>query len=396
MSSNYRTSSYLRSTEQPLVTDDGVIISSEETYYDPYTVAKARRYWRVQAINNHIVNLFGIVEVLNEPEVLKNSSVFIIPQWAADLQIDCNAFGVLVGDSVKYVAPSAMTVVISHEGVLLGYEVEAKRDYHTATPVARRNYVKPGKNSYLPEEVIHLKNGIDPVYGELMGDNKIRSVLEMIDMDAKLNNYTLDIIKNVASNSFILMPAKESEGRIAELKAAAAKMRVALTRVARGGIALMPERMEAVNVGKNPRDLQFSDLHKDPESAIASTFNVEPVRLKWRTGSEAMTYSNVEQARIGEQQELVYPLAKILERGIDRAMERLGMTGGIELQLPKLWTAEHLVAMQEVGLFAAAEEVAGSLGLPYERPPTDVITTTARRLPAATDERDTNSRALQA
>ena len=392
-----------RSSDQPQVTDDGVLIFSDLEYYDPFRTASARSYWRIQAINSHIVNLFGSAEIENEPEWMEESSAFLIPQWAADLQIDCNAFGVAVRGSsgeilvVQYVSPGSMTVVINEFGQLVCYEVEGKyqgKQTFTSLPIKRGVY--SGKeNQFLPEEVIHLKNGLDPHYGELMGDNKLRSVLDMIRMDAELNKFTLDIIKNVAANSFLLMPPKDSDSRAEAMKAAAAKIRTMLTRVNRGGAGILPENMEVKDVGKNPRDLQFSDLHKDPESAIASSFNVEPIRMKWRVGSEQSTYSNVEQARINEQQELVFPLAKLLEDGINRWMRRNDINSQpITISIPKLWTIEQFWELHGRGLFEAAEVVAEALSLPYVKPTVTTLPAAKPQLLGSGESKESESQAM--
>ena len=369
---------------EPPQSDDGFfrsdVVFSSEQYYDPFKVAPARRYWRVQAINSHIVNSMGAAELKSENEnndiltIFELSSPHLVPQWAADLQIDANCYGVLRQvegtelQIISYVAPQSISIML-WDGVLQGYKVEPKyngQTAHTTQPVMQRRY-SGAKGEYLPHEVIHIKNGLDPNYGELLGDNKLRDIVELIRTDAELTHYTLAIVRNVASNSFILMPAAKDENslRFEELKSVMQKLRNALTGVARGGIALLPGRVEAVNVGKNPRDLQFSDIHKDTESGIASTFNVSPILLKWRVGHEHSTYSNVKEARQDEQENLIYPLAKTIERGINDFFTRIGYTDEVQIQVPKLWSLEQLIALDEAGMFEAAEEVANALGLPY-------------------------------
>lgn len=364
-----------------------VVVSAEE-YYDPFRVAPARRYWRVQAINSHIVNSMGAAELTADRDdgaadalaIFGASSPHLLPQWAADLQIDSNCFGVLeqARDGslerpglVRYVAPQAVTVMIWRDQ-LVGYELTPKFhgvQAYTTEPVVERPYTG-GPKQFLPSEVIHIKAGLDPRYGELMGDNKLRDILEVIRIDAELTHYTLDIVRNVATNSFILMPGVGDNVNLGaeDQQSVLERMRRALTRVARGGVALMPNRVEAIEIGKNPRDLQFSDLHKDTESAIASTFNVQPILLKWRLGQEHATYSNVQQARQDEQETLIYPLAKVMERGINDFFARRGATGEVQIQVPKLWTLEQLIALDEAGLYEAAAEVADALGLPYNSP----------------------------
>ena len=269
------------------------VLASDTAHYDPFRTAQARRYWRVQAINSHIVNTLGAAELRADEgggesilRVFENSSEHLLPQWGADLQIDGNAFGRLEfaggrgadpfgAALVRYVAPQAISVMI-WDGQLVGYELTPRfngEQAYTTAPVLVRPF-SGAPNQFPPEEIIHLKNGLDPRFGELLGDNKLRDVLDMVRFDAQLTRYSLDVVRNVASNSFILQPAARDEMgiRIEELRRVASRLRAALTSVARGGIALLPGRVEAINVGKNPRDLQFADLHKDPESAIASAF----------------------------------------------------------------------------------------------------------------------------
>lgn len=358
------------------------VVVSADDYYDPFRVAPARRYWRVQAINSHIVGTLGAAALTSESgadEILNAfaaSSPHLLPQWGADLQIDSNAFGVIEpieGSSseailIRYVAPQAISVMI-WQGNLAGYELTPRYNgvqAYTTEPVMERPYTG-GARQYRPDEVIHIKNGLDPRYGELMGDNKLRDILEVIRIDAELTHYTLDIVRNVATNSFILMPGVGDNVNLGseDQQTVLEKMRRALTRVARGGVALMPNRVEALEIGKNPRDLQFSDLHKDTESAFASTFNVWPILLKWRVGAEHATYSNVREARQDEQESLIYPLAKVLERGINDFFARRGAAGEVQVQVPKLWTLEQLIALDEAGFDEAAAEVAEALGLPY-------------------------------
>ena len=381
-----------RSGDAPRADDWGQrfqdVLVSDATYYDPFRVASARRYWRVQAINSHIVNVLGAAELTAGDgdsgreilQVFENSASDLLPQWGADLQIDANAFGRLeevkgaIGNAalVRYIAPQTISVMIwgppGREQVV-GYELTPRYgglETYTSVPVINRPFTG-GPNQYPPEEIIHLKNGLDPRYGELLGDNKLRDILEIISIDAELTYYTRDIVRNVASNSFILQPAARDEQglRMEELRGVLQSAQRALTRLARGGIAMLPGRVDAINVGKNPRDLQFSDLHKDTESAIASAFNVEPILLKWRLGSEHATYSNVREARQEEQENLVFPLAKVLERGINDYFGRRGAAGEVQVRVPKLWTLEQLIALHDAGLDEAANEVADALGLPY-------------------------------
>ena len=380
-----RFSIFNRADDGLTFTPDDAVLYSDEQYYDPFRVASARRYWRIQAINSHIVNSFGAAEFRSDSEdseilrILRNSSPHLAPQWAADLQIDGNAFGVLEGmrmevdepmqpTLVRYVAPQAISVLIWQDRVV-GYELTPRFNgvqAYTTEPIIRRPFTG-AKNQYPTEMVIHLKNGLDPRYGEMMGDNKLRDLLEIIRIDAELTHYTRDIVRNVASNSFILMPAANDPNplRFEALQNVLQDARRALTRVARGGIALLPGRVDPVNVGKNPRDLQFSDLHKDTESAIASAFNVWPILLKWRLGSEHATYSNVEQARQDELDNLIYPLAKVMERGVNDFFARIGVMDEAMIRVPKLYTMEQLIALDEAGLHEAAAEVAEALGLPY-------------------------------
>ena len=133
----------------------------------------------------------------------------------------------------------------------------------------------------------------------------------------------------------------------------------------RGGIGLLPRRVEKIETNKPASDLQFDGIHKDPESAIASGLGVSPILMKWRVGSEHMTYSNLEQARQEEQQELIFPLAQLIERAINKFFAELP---DIEITVPRLWTIEQLALMQMHGAYDTAQQIAESLGLAYTAP----------------------------
>ena len=141
----------------------------------------------MQAVNKRIVNLMRAAKMDDGPvkEIFDESSDDLIPQWAADLQIDCNAFGILDRFSddgapmrIKYVAPQSISVLV-WRGKLEGYEIEELyrgERTHTSTPIKEQRFTGAPRQ-FPPEDVIHLKSGLDPRYGELMGDNALRELV---------------------------------------------------------------------------------------------------------------------------------------------------------------------------------------------------------------------------
>ena len=61
----------------------------------------------------------------------------------------------------------------------------------------------------------------------------------------------------------------------------------------------------------------------------------------------------------------MFPLAKVLQRGLNDFFLRSGETSDIIVRMPKLYSLQDLVDLDEAGLYEAAAEVAESLGLPY-------------------------------
>ena len=365
---------------------DGIFAVGGDSYGSVVTLSKARRHWRIKAIGNHTINVMSPVTLAREdgsdsdgndiPAVFAASSPFLSQQWAADLLIEANAFGILEKpDSrrtqrIQYAHPAYVTI-LHWRGVLQGYEIAQQL---TQTGIARNvgggaglNIVERrlsgSRGEYAPEDVIHIKNGLDPYYGELLGDNRLRYILGMLQTDDELNSYTLDLVRNAASTSMIMQP-KGTQG-FNMIKQYGRQLREALRRHRRGGIAIIPAEVDIVTNVKNPRDLQFDSLHRIPESAIASVLNINPVLVKWMTGTERMTYNNVAEMKTYEQQELVYPLASIIEDGINDRFFGSEFQERIVMTVPKLWTLDDLVRLREAGLHEAAAEVAGTLGLPY-------------------------------
>lgn len=170
-------------------------------------------------------------------------------------------------------------------------------------------YSVDGQEFHLkPEDVIHLRNGIDP-HNTRMGLSDIASALREIYTDNEAANFSALLMKNSGVPPFALIPKTDITGLkqddVARLQNSFMRK---ISGDERGKPAVSTRAFDIVKTGFSPDELNLSKLRRLPEETIASLTGIPAVVLQFGAGLERSTYSNYAEAREAAYESVIVPL----------------------------------------------------------------------------------------
>ncbi len=163
-----------------------------------------------------------------------------------------------------------------------------------------------------PEDIIHLRNGIDP-HNTRMGLSDIASALREIYTDNEAANFSALLMKNSGVPPFVISP-KESQANMKPEERAriADSFRRKTSGDERGKPVVNSIAIEITKTGFSPEELDLTKLRRLPEETIASLTGIPAVVLQFGAGLERSTYSNYSEAREAVFESVIVPLWKYI------------------------------------------------------------------------------------
>lgn len=173
------------------------------------------------------------------------------------------------------------------------------------------------EHKFKPEDVIHLRNGIDP-NNTRMGLSDIASALREVYTDNESANFSALLMRNCGVGPFVISPKKD----ITTLeKKDRDKIQDSFQRTTtgdnRGKPIVNSVAVEVTKTGFSPKDMELSALRRVPEETIASLTGISAMALGFGAGLDHSTYSNMEEARTGAYEDVIVPLWRYIEAELD-------------------------------------------------------------------------------
>lgn len=193
--------------------------------------------------------------------------------------------------------------------------------------------VEGNRYSYLPEEVVHFKRGINP-RDLRRGIGVFDSVLREIYTDNQAANFSATILKNWGIVPFVLSPPKNSKtdsafkafgdnpeaAREQALRIKTTFME-ATTGDNRGAPIVNTIPLEITKLGFSPAELDISALRKIPESRVAAVTGLPAALLQFLVGMEFGTsYASYKEAREQAYESVVAPLLATISSAINKQL----------------------------------------------------------------------------
>lgn len=195
-------------------------------------------------------------------------------------------------------------------------------------------YIVDGKQfTYLPEEIVHIRRGINP-RDLRRGIAVFDSVLREIYTDNQAANFSAVVLKNWGVIPFVISPPKNSKSdhvlkafgndpQKAEEQAKRIKTKFieATTGDNRGGPVVNTIPLEITKLGFSPQELNIGALRQVPESRVAAVTGLPAALLQFLVGLEHGTsYASYKEAREQAYESVIAPLLKIIASGINRQL----------------------------------------------------------------------------
>lgn len=181
-----------------------------------------------------------------------------------------------------------------------------------------------------PEDVIHLRNGIDP-NNTRMGLSDIASALREIYTDNEASNFSALLMKNNGVGPFAISPKNQLNLTDPERKRMADAFQRKTSGDERGKPFISGESFEVIKTGFSPDELDLSKLRHLPEETIASLTGIPAIVLQFGAGLERATYSNYAEAKEAACESVVVPLWRYIEDEMNaQLMPDFDKTGKLE------------------------------------------------------------------
>jgi len=216
--------------------------------------------------------------------------------WGATcdaLKVDGNAFWLIAGGSPFeiYWIPNAHMQVYGSRSVPIDHYLYRGFD----------GSVIP----YPPEQIIHFRDGIDPVR-PVMGLSRLKRAIRSIAGLNAAESYTAAVLRN--SHAGKLLVPKEigtvasdagSGATLEEAEANAARRKFRMNYVGEGAgsvdVATIP--FDLVDLGMGPEEMALDRILDRPEAIVSAMLGVPSLVTGLPAGDSARTYSNLEQAQ---------------------------------------------------------------------------------------------------
>ena len=163
------------------------------------------------------------------------------------------------------------------------------------------------------DEVIHLRDGIDPDNPRL-GCSALKRCLREVCTDNEAATYHEAILRNMGVVGVVIQPADEDDGfGSPEEREAIADTFVDKTTGNRRGRPLVSSiRWKLDQLGVKPDEMALDQILKIPESRICGALRLPAMVLGLAVGAEQRTFSNYGEARKAAYEDAVIPFLKLV------------------------------------------------------------------------------------
>lgn len=137
----------------------------------------------------------------------------------------------------------------------------------------------------LPEDVVHIKYGLDPE-DQRLGLGPLGSLLREIATDDQAANFTATLMRNSAVPGMMMTPEKGVTFDEQTRKEAKSRWNQSFGGDRQGGLMVASGAMKVVPVGIDPDKLDLGRLRQLPEERVCAVLGIQPAVLGLGTGLE--------------------------------------------------------------------------------------------------------------
>ena len=227
-----------------------------------------------------------------------------------EFMVSGNAYWVKERDAagtIKHLwwVPKALITPISHPNAsnefLLGYE-----------------YVPSGEPMLLlPEDVVHIKYGLDPD-DQRLGLGPLGSVIREMATDDQAANFTATLMRNSAVPGMMMTPEKGVTFDQQTRDEAKSRWNQSFGGDRQGGLMVASGAMKVTPVGIDPDKLDLGRIRQLPEERICAVLGIQPAVLGLGTGLEnTKVGATMKEMREQAWENLLIPLGTMIAEQID-------------------------------------------------------------------------------
>ncbi|MCX7805705.1 MAG: phage portal protein, partial [Planctomycetota bacterium] len=174
------------------------------------------------------------------------------------------------------------------------------------------------KARVMPRDMLRIWEP-DPAH-PMKGLAPLQAALRAVQAEEERQDYTVEMLANSRVPGFVLyQPDAWSEEQKSEARAT---LMAGLGRGRRGSPLFLSGENARIELPAPLRDLDWPGLAGLSETRICACFGVPPILVGLRSGLDAATYSNYEQARRAFYQDTVSPLWTALDAALTRGLLR--------------------------------------------------------------------------
>jgi HK97 family phage portal protein len=250
-----------------------------------------------------------MLQLLNKPNVETGGA-----QFRTGLVLSL----MLTGDA--FVLPVMGLRGVAELWYLPPWSVSVVADPSTGRLKEYKHWSAGGVKTYLPDELIHIRDGVDPS-NELRGWSGIRSVLAEIMTDEEATRYTFWILKNLGLAGLILSLKDPTKTELDEDTAdeITARVRAATTGSSRGGVVVLTAAMEAMTPGIKPDQMALSSIRTDIERRICAATGIPSVVAGL---GEDPKYDNWDAAVLAAYDQVMIPLWELIAEELTIGLDK--------------------------------------------------------------------------
>lgn len=248
------------------------------------------RHWRQSdEMTADIVFQSDVTELWENPNPFMTSDLlYWYLTWAT--HVDGNAFIYKARDPQGVVRE--LWPILPHlmEPKLFNPDSNGFIDYWEYTPQGQRIV-------FLPEDVIHVRVGMDP-NNHRLGYAPLKATLREVMGDELASQYATALLKNMAIPGVILVPDEPGEPGPSEEEAERMReqWRQRFGGQMRGDVMVASGRMRVETVSFSPQQMDLKMLRRVPEERITAVLGVPAIIANLGAGLDRSTFANMDEA----------------------------------------------------------------------------------------------------
>lgn len=174
---------------------------------------------------------------------------------------------------------------------------------------------------YLPEDIIHFRNGIDPD-NTRKGRSALKSLFREVFTDDEAANMTATLLKNLGVPGVVISP--ETGGGIGTDDAEATKawFKDKFTGDYRGEPLVMSGATKVTPFTFSPQQMDLKALRRIPEERISGVLGIPAIVAGLGAGLDRSTFANFKEAREAAYESMIIPTQRIIGAALKRQLLR--------------------------------------------------------------------------